>query len=87
MSVRAQIEMTFRDVAGEQDKQIVTPLRDELGVLGVGLDSMCLAHIVARLEDELGVDPISDQGFPQTIGEFMTMYENAVSAKNATTGA
>jgi hypothetical protein len=76
--------MVMRDVAGEQDKTIVSPLRDELGLGGVGLDSMCYAHIVARLEDMLGVDPLSDTGLPNTVGEFMRLYEDAVSAKAAT---
>jgi acyl carrier protein len=37
-----------------------------MGLLETGLDSLCFAIIVARLEDELGVDPFSvdDASFP-----------------------
>ena len=44
-----------------------------------GLDSLCLAIIVARLEDALGVDPFSakDDDFPVTLGDFIKFYEDA----------
>jgi acyl carrier protein len=45
-----------------------------------GLDSLCFAVLVARLEDRLGVDPFSsseDIDFPVTLGDFVRVYENA----------
>ena len=45
-----------------------------------GLDSLCFAIIVARLEDQLGVDPFSaaeDVEFPVTVGDFVKFYEDA----------
>jgi len=51
-------------------------------VLDLGLDSLCFAIIVSRLETVLGVDPFSenddDAPFPANLGEFIRFYENAV---------
>ena len=49
-------------------------------LLESGLDSLCFAIIVARLEDQLGVDPFTaaeDVFFPATMGEFVKFYEDA----------
>ena len=54
---------------------------NELPVLDLGLDSLCFAIIVSRLETVLGVDPFSendDAPFPANLGEFIRFYENAV---------
>jgi acyl carrier protein len=78
MSVRSEILTQLQQVAGEQDKELA-PLTDDLTLLDSGLDSLCLAIVVARLEDGLGVDPFStaEDGFPVTVGEFIEFYENA----------
>ena len=79
MSVRAVVLDQFERVAKEQNKELA-PLSDELVLLDSGLDSLCFAVIVARLEDELGVDPFSAAGdvdFPLTVGEFIRFYQNA----------
>jgi acyl carrier protein len=80
MSVRASVIAQFERVAKEQDKQLA-PLSDDLVLLEAGLDSLCLAVIVAHLEDTLGVDPFSaatDGDFPVTLGDFIRFYEDAV---------
>ena len=44
-----------------------------------GFDSLAFAILVARLEDELGVDPFTisqDAAFPATVGDFVRAYEN-----------
>jgi hypothetical protein len=49
-------------------------------LLNSGLDSLCFAIIVARLETLLGVDPFSDSEdarFPVTFGDFVHFYEHA----------
>jgi len=54
--------------------------------LETGLDSLCFAIIVARLEDLLGVDPFSSEDemdFPVTVGEFIRLYERAVVSRAA----
>ena len=79
MSVRSTIAAQFEQVATEQ-KKTLAPLSDDLVLLESGLDSLCFAIIVARLEDALGVDPFSaaeDAEFPMTVGDFVRFYENA----------
>ncbi len=79
MSIRSAVIEQFSLVAREQDKRL-TPLTDGTALLESGLDSLCLAIVVARLEDTLGIDPFStaeDAGFPATVGEFIRFYENA----------
>jgi len=84
MLIRNEILSLLQQVAKEQDKQL-EPLHDNLPLLDSGLDSLCLAIVVARLEDQLGVDPFSaaaadDLPFPTTIGEFVNFYEVAAHA-------
>jgi acyl carrier protein len=79
MSVRSEIIAQVTQVAREQDKHLA-PLTDDLELVNSGLDSLCMAVIVARLEDSLGVDPFTaaeNAGFPVTLGEFIEFYENA----------
>jgi len=79
MSVRSEVLSQFRQVAKEQNKKLA-PLSDDLVLLESGLDSLCVAIIVTRLEDTLGVDPFSaaeDAEFPATLGDFIRFYENA----------
>jgi len=78
-SVRSAVTSGFEQVAREQ-KKTLAPLSDGLVLLDSGLDSLCLAIIVARLEDSLGVDPFSagnDVAFPVTLGDFIKLYEDA----------
>ena len=79
MNIRAEITEQFQQVALEYDKRLA-PLTDRLTLLDSGLDSLCFAIIVARLERDLGIDPFSaseDALFPLTFGEFVEFYENA----------
>jgi acyl carrier protein len=78
MSVRSTIVSQFESVAKEQNQRL-PPLSDDLVLLDSGLDSLCFAVIVARLEDELGLDPFTaseDLEFPITLGDFIKLYEN-----------
>ena len=77
MSARANIEDQMRQVASEQAKTL-SPLNDDLVLLDSGLDSLCFAIVVARLEDELGYDPFAtseDVHFPVTFGDFVRFYD------------
>ncbi len=79
MSIRTEILEQFRRVAREQDKSLA-PLTDDLALFDSGLDSLCFAIMVARLEDALDIDPFSsseDARFPVTLGEFIKFYEDA----------
>jgi len=80
MNKRAVVEATIVQVAAEQSK-VLPALSDGLLLINSGLDSLCLAVIVARLEDELGLDPFSSMDileFPKTIGDFVGLYEHAL---------
>jgi len=79
MSVKSTIIFEVNEVASEQGKA-VAPLSDDLVLLDSGLDSLCFAILVARLEDKLGVDPFTaadDVYFPVTFGDFVRFYEDA----------
>lgn len=79
MSVRSTVLTQFEQVAQEQGKRLA-PLSDGLVLLDSGLDSLCFAIIVARLEDYLGIDPFSaaeDGRLPLTLGDFIKFYEDA----------
>ena len=81
MSVRSEVITQFTQVAEEHNRPLA-PLVDDLRLLDSGLDSLCFAVVVARLEDSLGVDPFSaaeDAPFPVTLGDFIRSYENAAA--------
>lgn len=68
----------IRKVAQEHDKSL-KPITEDLEILDSGLDSLCFAILVARLEDICGVDPFSgadEMEFPTTFGEFFKLYDN-----------
>lgn len=78
MNVRSEIVSQFTQVAQENDKQLA-PLEDNLELLASGLDSLCFAVVVVRLEGTFGIDPFSNSEnahFPVTFGEFVRFYEN-----------
>jgi len=78
MSVRSRIFVVMQQIAKEQ-KITLPPLDNELTLHETGFDSLAFAILVARLEDDLGIDPFTiaeDGGFPSTIGEFVRAYEN-----------
>jgi acyl carrier protein len=78
VNVRKEIVTQFKQVAQEQNKRLA-PLTDGLELLNSGLDSLCFAILVSRLEDSLGLDPFSaseDAQFPVTFGDFVNLYEH-----------
>ena len=82
MDVQAKIFEQFEQVARDQEKKLA-PLASDTMLLDSGLDSLCFAIIVAKLEDELGVDPFTaaeDVYFPVTVGEFVKFYQDAAAA-------
>ena len=79
MNVRDQIVAQFQQVARENEKQLA-PLEDNLELLASGLDSLCFAVVVVRLEGIFGVDPFGNSEtsrFPVTFGQFVEFYEHA----------
>ena len=78
MTIRLTIMSQVEQVATEQQVQLPA-LSDDLVLLDSGLDSLCFAILVARLEDTLGLDPFTasdDVYFPVTLGDFVKAYEN-----------
>ncbi|MGH6681990.1 MAG: acyl carrier protein [Bradyrhizobium sp.] len=78
MSVRLRIFSAMKQVAEEQNVTL-PPLDDDLSLHETGFDSLAFAILVARLEDDLGIDPFTmaeDATFPLTIGDFVRAYEN-----------
>jgi acyl carrier protein len=77
MPARLTIIENIEQVAREQSKPL-RPLTDDLKLLETGLDSLCFAILVARLEDKLGFDPFTasdDVEFPVTLGDFIDAYD------------
>jgi acyl carrier protein len=78
MSIKSKIFAFMRQIAKEQ-KVKLPPLDDNLSLNETGFDSLAFAILVARLEDELGIDPFSlseEAAFPSTVGDFVRAYEN-----------
>lgn len=76
---RSVIMAQFQQVAVEQNRTLA-PLTGALRLVDSGLDSLCFAIVVARLEDALGFDPFSTSegtDFPVTLGDFIKFYEDA----------
>jgi acyl carrier protein len=68
----------MQQIADEQ-KIVLPPLEDDLSLHETGFDSLAFAILVARLEDDLGIDPFTlaeNASFPATIGDFVRTYEN-----------
>jgi acyl carrier protein len=82
MNIRSEIVNIFTQVAKDQCMPLA-PLSDNLALIDSGVDSLCLAIIVARLEELLGVDPFSsseDILFPVTFEDFVKCYDKAAAA-------
>jgi len=78
MSVRSKVIEAIQQIAKEQHVALPA-LSDDLSLHETGFDSLAFAILVARLEDETGVDPFTiseDAAFPATVGDFVRAYEN-----------
>jgi acyl carrier protein len=79
MSIREIVLSEIRKI-GEEQAARLAPLTDDLRLRDSGLDSLGLAILVTRLEDELGFDPFTEAGearYPETLGDLVNFYENA----------
>jgi len=63
-----------------EEQQVALPqLNDDLLLHETGFDSLAFAILVARLEDDFGIDPFTiseDAACPLTVGDFVRAYEN-----------
>jgi aryl carrier-like protein len=74
MSVRTVVLDQVKLVA-ELHQKSLAPLTDTLPLLDSGLDSLCIANIMADLEDKLGFDPFGSGNtntLPQTLSSTST---------------
>jgi acyl carrier protein len=81
MSIKATILDEIVRIAEQQHKKLA-PLTVGLALVDSGLDSLCIAVLVASLDDRLGLDPFDSEGdisFPVTLGDFVSLYENAAA--------
>lgn len=79
MPLRSIVFEEIVRVAAHQ-KKTLAPLSDHLAILESGLDSLCIAVLVASLNDRTGLDPFDGDGdvtLPVTIGDLVKLYENA----------
>ena len=78
MTIRSTILVNIQKIAAAYERDIAASLNDDVALFDSGLDSLCFAILVVRLEDELGLDPLSSVAkFPVTIGDLIKLYENS----------
>jgi acyl carrier protein len=78
-AIRPTIIEEINRIAASHNKTLAV-LTDDLPLLESGLDSLCIAILVASLDDALDLDPFADDenlAFPVTLGDFIQLYENA----------
>jgi hypothetical protein len=77
--IRSTILEEIHRIAALHHKKLAV-LMDGLPLLESGLDSLCIAILVASLDDSLELDPFAEDenlAFPVTLGDFIQLYENA----------
>jgi acyl carrier protein len=76
MSISSTIIDQFMRTAREHGLDLPA-LDDDTLLIDSGLDSLCFAVVVTRLEEIFKFDPFSSEGtlFPMTFGEFVGLYE------------
>jgi acyl carrier protein len=77
MSIRRTIIDCMEDVAAKNGKILSPILTDKLPLAECGLDSVCFMILLLDLEGKLGIDPLGLTAPPDTLGEFVSVYENA----------
>ncbi len=80
--VRDAIEKIYFEVLEESGVEPAGALSDEDVLLDGGLDSLGFAILVARLDEDLGLDPFSESEtafYPRTFGEFVGAYEKVAA--------
>ena len=81
MTIRETVMTQMKIVALQQNKTLA-PLTDDLPLMSSGLDSLCIAILVANLEDELDIDPFgsgNEVSVPVTVGDFVHLYESTAA--------
>jgi acyl carrier protein len=82
--MRRRIEEILHEMWKEDHTTDPPVLADNAVLLELGYDSMTYAVLVARLDDEFGVDPFltaTDVPLPRTFGDFVAFYEQSAPAQ------
>lgn len=74
--IKAIIQQQIELVAKQNNKHVGT-LTDDMILLETGLDSLCIAILVANLDDQLGIYPFDEENVPVTFGDFVQAYTHA----------
>ena len=75
----------MHEIAEQNFLNLIDTLEDNTVLLESGLDSMCFAALVVRLEILLEIDPFADSNvsyYPSTLIEFVNFYFSKMQ-KNA----
>jgi acyl carrier protein len=80
VTIRETVYQQVRNVTERQHKTL-QPLTDDLRMLESGLDSLCIAILIASLDDELDVNPFDSDAveIPVTFGDLVAIYEHAAA--------
>ena len=77
-SIRQTIIDTMAQVQADRGQTLATPQDSDTLTRTLGFDSLDLAVIVIRLEQQLTCDPFRDgRPFVATFGELVALYEQA----------
>ena len=79
--IRGTVYEQIRSVAVQQNR-VLPRLDDDVGLMESGLDSLCIAILIANLDDKLNVDPFGsgdEVEIPVTIGDLVRVYEAAAA--------
>jgi len=77
-TTREAVENAIREVLADKGAPVPELKDDDRLMETLGLDSLDLAVLVTKLEQELGRDPFrSGRGAVATVGEFVAVYEEA----------
>lgn len=80
--IRDLVYAQIKSVADQQSKTLPV-LNDGMSMLESGLDSLCVAILIAGLDDELNVSPFEadNAGIPVTYGDLIGIYERATAGQ------
>lgn len=77
--MRARVLQIMAEIAEDQGKKLCDAIDEDSVLLQTGVDSLGFAILVARLEEEFGIDPfvaMVEPVYPRTFGEFLRIYES-----------
>jgi hypothetical protein len=79
--IRGTVYEQIRSVSVQQNR-VLPRLDDDVGLMESGLDSLCIAILIANLDDKLNLDPFGsgdEVEIPVTIGDLVRVYEAAAA--------